>query len=74
MPVYRPVGRGGGVRPSPFFGDRSNFLSVSFSWKLIVHENLYLKLFCSSKIVDFRAIFAKLSAAQAYLTLVLPHL
>ena len=50
------------------------FLSVSFFRKLIVHENLYLKLFCSSKIVDFRALFAKFSAPQAYFTWVVPHI
>ena len=63
----RPVGRrGGGGASAPPFWRQKTFLSVSFFRKLIVHENLYLKLFCSSKIVDFRAIFAKNSAVQPY--------
>ena len=70
--VIRPAGRGG-ASPPPFWG-QIKFLSVSFFRKLIVHENLYLKLFCSSKIVDFRALFAKFSAPQAYFTWVLPHI
>ena len=63
----------GGICPPPFWKQKA-FLSVSFFRKLIVHENLYLKLFCSSKIVDFRAIFVKNSAAQAYFSLLIPNI
>ena len=55
-----------------FWGQKT-FFPVSFFRKLIVHRFLCLKLFCSSKIVDFRAYFAKFSAAQAFLTFGLPH-
>ena len=53
----------GGGRP-PFWGQK-RFYPVSLFWKLIKLELLYLKVFCSSKIVDFTPIFLKISAAQA---------
>ena len=53
--------------------DQKRFFPVSFFRKLIVHKFLCLKLFCSSKIVDFRAYFVKISVAQAFFTFGLPH-
>ena len=51
-------------------GQIKTFLFVSFFRKLIVHENLYFKLFCSSKIVNFKAVFAKFIAVQGIFHLV----
>ena len=71
-------GRGADAPPSgrpatpPFWGQKI-FFPVSFFRKLIVHRFLCLKLFCSSKIVDFRAYFVKISVAQAFFTFGLPH-
>ena len=57
--------RGGSSAP-PFWGQEI-FFPLAFFGKLIVHKILCLKLFCSSKTADFRAIFAKFSAAHAFL-------
>ena len=54
--------------PPPFWRQRI-FFSVSFFRKLIIHRFLFLKLFCSSKIVNFRAFFVKFSAAQTFFEL-----
>ena len=66
-------GGGRGGRPPPFRRMKT-FLYVSLFRKLIIHENLSLKLFCSSKIVDFRVVFSKISAAQPYFLVLLPHI
>jgi len=55
-------------------GARGNISSVSFLRKLIVHRFLCLKLFCSSKIVDFRDYFVKFVAMQPFFPLGLTFL
>ena len=69
-----PQEGGGEGAVRALFWRQKTFLFVSIFRKLIVHENLYLKLFCSSKIVDFRAVFSKFSAVQPYFLSLLPHI
>ena len=57
----RRKGRGARGQPPIPFWRQKRFLSVSFVRKLIVHEYLNLKLFGSSKMVDYSVIFATFS-------------
>ena len=68
----RAAGRGVRGLPPPSW-DQKIFSPVPFFRKLILHRFLCLKLFCSSKIVDFRAYFVKFSAPQTFFPFGFPH-